>query len=251
MGKLTNLNPSKALTEADMPPGMATDNEVTVALNAHVNAANPHPIYLTQAEADAMYRQSSVAYFVTAPLPTANIAGNSIGFGWNSVQSGQGIAELVNYAGLGGGDAFNFFRMPGNAIAAPSLSNRVSRIDISGGYVQTSDARLKTDFCIAPGLDILTKLSPVQYNHWSCDGFDRENGKLKLGKFSTTKIGFVAQEVQKVLPQAVSVPSSEEELWGIDYNCILACAVQAIRDLKLEVDQLKKEVVELRSQVPA
>ena len=232
-----------------MPPGMATDNEVTVALNAHVNGADPHPIYLTQAEADTRYRQSSVSYFVTAPLPTASVAGNSIGFGWNSVQSGQGIAELVNYAGLGGGDAFNFFRMGGNAVATPSLSNRVSRIDISGGYIQTSDERLKTDFRIAPGLDILTKLSPVQYNHWSCDGFDRENGKLKLGEFSIAKIGFVAQEVQKVMPEAVSIPTSIEELWGIDYNCIVACSVRSIQELHDRLEQQQQEIAELRSQL--
>jgi hypothetical protein len=308
MGRLTNLNPSKPLTEADMPSGMATDIEataaataainahvaaadphtqyltqargdarvtvginahvaaadphtqyltqargdarVTVGINAHVAAADPHTQYLTQAEADELYRQTSVAYFSTAPLPPGNVAGNSIAFGWNSVQSGQGIAELCNYAGLGGGDAFNFFRMGGNPTTPPTLSNRVARIDISGSYVQTSDERVKSAFSQAPGLDAIMALKPMTYLHWSVNGFNESTGSFELGT-SKPKIGFVAQQVASILPQAVSVPSSEEELWGIDYNCILACAVQAIRDLKLEVDQLKKEVVELRSQVPA
>lgn len=240
---------SNPITESQIPPPVARDAEYIAADAAHVAATDPHPGYLTQAEGDARYRQNSVAYFVTAPLPTANVAGNSIGFGWNSVQSGQGIAEIINYSGLGGGDAFNFFRMGGNAVATPSLSNRVSRIDISGGYIQTSDKRLKTDFRIAPGLDILTKLSPVQYNHWSCDGFDRENGKLKLGEFSIAKIGFVAQEVQKVISEAVTIPTSIEELWGIDYNCILACAVRSIQELYELLQQQQQEINQLRAKL--
>jgi hypothetical protein len=60
MGKLTNLNPSKVLTEADMPPGMATDAETTAAINAHTGAADPHTQYLLQSEGDARYRQISV-----------------------------------------------------------------------------------------------------------------------------------------------------------------------------------------------
>jgi hypothetical protein len=60
MGKLTNLNPSKVLTETDMPPGMATDAETTAAINAHTGAADPHTQYLLQSEGDARYRQISV-----------------------------------------------------------------------------------------------------------------------------------------------------------------------------------------------
>src|SRR4028118_323122 len=55
MGELINLNPSKPLTEADMPPGMATDTETSTAIAAHVAATDPHTQYPTQAEGDARY----------------------------------------------------------------------------------------------------------------------------------------------------------------------------------------------------
>lgn len=239
---------STPLTDSDIPSAIARDTEVTAAINGHLAATDPHAQYLTQAEADGLYRQNSVAYFSTAPLPAGNVAGNSIAFGWNSVQPGQGIAEICNYAGLGGGDAFNFFRMPGNPTTSPTLSNRVSRIDISGSYVQTSDERVKSDFSSAPGLEAVLKLQPARYNHWSCAGFSEEEGIIR-GNFSITKIGFVAQEVQKIIPEAVSIPSSREELWGIDYNCLLACAVQAIQDLNFQLNRLKEEVAELRKKV--
>jgi len=61
MGRLTDLNPPKALTDADIPGGVARDAEVTAAITAHVNAVDPHPVYLTATEGDARYRQSTTA----------------------------------------------------------------------------------------------------------------------------------------------------------------------------------------------
>lgn len=55
MGKLTNLNPPKALTESDLPGTMSTDAEVTAALAAHLAAADPHLQYPTQSRGDARY----------------------------------------------------------------------------------------------------------------------------------------------------------------------------------------------------
>ena len=242
MGKLTNLNTAVALTNSDIPAAIARDAEVTAAMNAHLAASDPHSQYLLPSEGDARYRLSSTAFFTAAPLPPGSVAGNSIAISWNSVQGGLGIAELCNYAGLGGGDAFNFFRMPGSDILSPSLSHRVARIDISGGYIPTSDERLKSNFSPAPGLETLMALTPLRYTHWGCAGFDEETQTLKLGNFFTRKLGFLAQDVQKVIPEAVSIPSSSEELWGIDYNCILACAIRSIQELKQEVDELRSQL---------
>lgn len=75
MGKLTNLNPSKALTEADMPATAAMDAEVAAAINAHVNAADPHPVYLTSSEGDTRYVRAITTTF-TVDLP--NLAPNGL-----------------------------------------------------------------------------------------------------------------------------------------------------------------------------
>lgn len=179
-----------------------------------------------------------IPLLVKAPLPTASLGGNSFATSWNSVQLGQGIAELCNYAGLGGGDAFNFFRMPGNADAVPTLTNRVSRIDINGAYVQTSDSRVKSGFLPAPGLSVILALLPQKYQHWECLGID-ENKTLKLGKTFKNKIGFVAQDVQKILPEAVPITGSEEELYGIDYSQFIPVLVQAIQELEGQVKELR------------
>lgn len=177
-----------------------------------------------------------------APLPTAESAGNSFVVSWNSIQPGLGIAELCNYAGLGGGDAFNFFRMPGAEAVAPTISNRVARIDINGAYIQTSDKRAKSNVSPAPGLTAILALRPLRYKHWNCVGFDEKLKSLKLGTIYTDKIGLLAQDVQKPLPEAVSTPESEAELLGIDYSVIVSCAVKAIQELEAQVQELRSQI---------
>ena len=44
-----------ALTDGDIPAGIARDSEVAAAIGAHEAAADPHPGYLTAAEGDAAY----------------------------------------------------------------------------------------------------------------------------------------------------------------------------------------------------
>jgi hypothetical protein len=85
MGRLTNLNPSKALTEADMPPGMATDTEVTVALNAHTSAADPHSQYLIHEIKiiDTLTAASQGGYTTIAHgLNSGNISSVSVMVSW-------------------------------------------------------------------------------------------------------------------------------------------------------------------------
>jgi len=67
MGKLTNLNPSKPLTEADIPGSIARDAEVTAAINAHNAATDPHLQYATQARGDARYFRGRTQVYTLDP----------------------------------------------------------------------------------------------------------------------------------------------------------------------------------------
>jgi predicted FMN-binding regulatory protein PaiB len=58
------------LTDTDIPAAITRDTEVTAAINAHVAAADPHPVYLTQTEGDGRYRQSATA-LSDADIPVA------------------------------------------------------------------------------------------------------------------------------------------------------------------------------------
>lgn len=72
------------------------------------------------------------------------------------------------------------------------------------------------------------------------------------------KSGLIAQDVQKVLPEAVTVGSEVSDVLdkdcnkienplALDYNAMSALYVEAIKELKSQIDELKAEVAELKS----
>ena len=72
------------------------------------------------------------------------------------------------------------------------------------------------------------------------------------------KAGLIAQDVQKVLPEAVTVGSEVSDVLdkdcnkienplALDYNAMSALYVEAIKELKSQIDELKAEVAELKS----
>jgi len=86
-------------------------------------------------------------------------------------------------------------------------------------YVAESDARLKTNIEPTPyGLNEILALTPRKFN-W-IDGGDVENN------------GFIAQEVEEVLPALVA----EGQWKSVDYQGITSIIVKAIQELKATVD---------------
>jgi len=173
---------------------------------------------------------------VRAVLPPATIGANSSAVGHSST----GTTDFCNYPGTNTGDAYHFYRLPGNTAGVPGPGNRISRIDATGTYFQISDRRVKTSFAPAPGLDVIRQLEPLTYKHWEVLGHDI-NEKFKLGKF-WNKIGFIAQDVGRILPQAVTAPDSESDFHSLDYNCLLTCAIQAIKELEQRIVELEQPI---------
>ena len=110
------------------------------------------------------------------------------------------------------------------------------KVDNSGNTTATgnvtaySDARLKTNVnTINDALSIVGKLRGVSFD-W------KESGKRS--------IGVIAQEVEKVLPELVLTsqvldPTGESEVKSVDYGKIVSVLINAINELKAEVDKLK------------
>ena len=105
-------------------------------------------------------------------------------------------------------------------------------VSVTGALVATgdvtafSDARLKTDIhTINNALGIVGKLRGVSYK-W-----------LKDGKPS---IGVIAQEVEEVIPEVVLTTQHEDkEVKSVDYGKIVGVLINAINELKTEIDELK------------
>jgi Chaperone of endosialidase len=64
---------------------------------------------------------------------------------------------------------------------------------------------------------------------------------------STNQVGFIAQEVQKVYPQLVAQSSTGD--LSVNYTGMVPVLVEAIKDLKAQIDALKKEIEEIKKKM--
>jgi len=137
--------------------------------------------------------------------------------------------------------AYNFFT--GNA-------NGVDQIRLRGDgviYAQNttvqsiSDARLKENVRNATeGLNVINALRPVRYDWKPGFGNDRKD-----------QLGFIAQEIETVFPEAVSewkVSNDDQEAYKtVGPGALIPVLVKAIQELKAELDATKAKVAALES----
>jgi len=93
-------------------------------------------------------------------------------------------------------------------------------------FLTTSDYRLKEDLQTIKGLEIIRKIKVYDYKWKSEDS--RMNGVL-------------AHELAEILPYAVSGVKDGERMQGVDYSKIVPVMIQAIKELKAELDTLKNK----------
>ena len=109
--------------------------------------------------------------------------------------------------------------------------------DVTAFY--SSDVALKENITNIPNpLDALKKLNGVLFD-WKKEYIDKRGGED--GYFVRKKdVGVIAQEVRKVLPEIV-VERTNGYL-GVDYKRIIPLLIESIKELKQEVEDLKKKV---------
>ena len=105
----------------------------------------------------------------------------------------------------------------------------------SVAYNTTSDYRLKENVVEMTGaLNRVSQLKPSRFNF--------------IGDIDTTVDGFLAHEVQEIVPEAISGEKDEvdeegnPEYQGIDQSKLVPLLVGAIQELKAEIELLKTEI---------
>ena len=68
-----------------------------------------------------------------------------------------------------------------------------------------------------------------------------------LEKDSKKQIGFIAQDVEEIIPELVNTDNSGDQYKSIAYGNVTALLVEAIKELRKEVKDLKDEIRELKS----
>lgn len=117
----------------------------------------------------------------------------------------------------------------------------LTSITTTGGIVTalsgTSDARLKNYVGYQDGLEVINKIRPVKYQ-WNQKG--HEITGLSIEQWF---VGFIAQDIQKVIPEAITSKTAEGFL-NVDDRPILAAAVNAIQSLYARVRALEQRLLE-------
>lgn len=129
------------------------------------------------------------------------------------------------------------FTLPNSATATEGQARAQS-------WTTYSDSRIKTEQRpLAYGLREIMRLQPRAYTqHSGCV----EHGTFKCEDAtggSAQTIGFIAQEVEQVIPEAVQKPEDPaNQLYGMSYDKLIPVLVKATQELKTENDTLKAQL---------
>ncbi|MCW0484649.1 tail fiber domain-containing protein [Gaoshiqia sediminis] len=103
----------------------------------------------------------------------------------------------------------------------------------SGEVTAYSDKRLKSDVKpLSTAIDKISKLNPVEY--------------IKDDKKS---IGFIAQELREIYPEFVLGVETENSYLSVNYSQIVAVLTKSIQEQQAMINELQKEVKELRNKI--
>jgi len=91
-----------------------------------------------------------------------------------------------------------------------------------------SDERLKTEIeTINDALNKVCQMRGVSFKRTDNDG--------------RTSVGVIAQEIEKILPEVVREDKTEDKIKSVAYGNIVGVLIEAIKELKNEIEELKKE----------
>ncbi|MCU0359178.1 MAG: tail fiber domain-containing protein, partial [Bacteroidia bacterium] len=122
----------------------------------------------------------------------------------------------------------NFRPWSDNTKTLGTSGNRWISVHAVNGVIQTSDARLKDNIIdLNYGLTEVLKLRPVSYK-W-------KNGDGRI------KLGLIAQETDKIIPEVVAKPENDTAYYGMMYSDLIPVLIKAAQELNTKIELLQKE----------
>jgi len=186
--------------------------------------------------------------------------------GYYALYNNDKVADLVHYKSHDGGfcntaigvraDVASFNLNNATAIGYRAIvtgsntvqlgNTKVTNVNTSGNITAnavqlSSDKRLKTNIIpIKNGLSIVMQLNPVHYY---------KKNSIESNDYSKKENGFIAQEIQKVLPYLVSKGSDKDKLLSVDYTSIIPVLTKAIQEQQKQIEEQQKQIDELKALV--
>lgn len=165
--------------------------------------------------------------------PSTSVAGDLAFYYYNGVSNARSEAMRVTYGGnvgIGTNNPSYLLHVNGTAYA-------------TGAAGALSDIRHKKDVHVLNdgAVAIITRLKPVSFQ-WKDPRDDGMKGK---------QFGFIAQDVEKVLPEIVLTQNNDEKTKGLKPTELIPFLTKAVQELSAANDNLRSELDELRSEIDA
>ncbi len=215
--------------------GNETINYVDLGMNSGTYTNTTNPIL---AGANNGYLYSTGKDFV---IGNGSSGRNLIFFtgGYATTNEAMRISSAGN---VGIGNSSPVDKLSVGGVVAPAADNaytlgkstaRWSAVYATNGVIQTSDARLKTNIRpLGYGLKEIMQLTPVRFN-W------------KDNPSADSKIGLIAQEVRKIIPEVVAGDEKKEYL-GMNYAELIPVLVNAIKEQQQEILDIRHRIDALK-----
>jgi hypothetical protein len=157
------------------------------------------------------YLQSVTTTDLTAKLPLVlNPTGGNVGIGVNNPSQALQVV--------------------GNIVASGTVT--------ATSFPTSSDARLKSNVVgINNGLSKIMQLNPVNYDK-----------KISLdGAATLNENGFIAQELQKIMPELVSESKDKDKLLSVNYTAIIPVLTKAVQEQQAIIEKQQMQINELKA----
>lgn len=151
------------------------------------------------------------------------------GYSYGSTISSTGIASRVRAGDNVSGTLIQFERADATVVGS------ITHNGANTAYNTSSDSRLKhdiTDTSLSLDTVLNLKVHDFKYNSDST---------------GTTYTGFIAQELQQLYPEAVSVMDKNTGYLGVDYGKLTPLLAKGIQDLNTKVDGIQSQVDTLKN----
>ncbi len=156
--------------------------------------------------------------------------GDTILDNFNEWKANEFVRGGWHFYNAGGVDQWLTIRDNGVWIDGSAPDLRVGRNGSFDNVEIRSDRRSKDNIVkIENALDKVCTLTGNTYT------LNHKNGT------SSISAGLIAQEVQEVLPEAVTVDNDEDALLRLNYNAVIALLVESVKELKAEIEELKSK----------
>lgn len=123
-----------------------------------------------------------------------------------------------------------------NLTSSGRATQRWSAVFAANGTIQTSDARLKKAVTnLGYGLSQVMQLRPVTFQ-WK----DSNEGR--------TYLGLIAQEVEKVIPEAIERSKEADSPLGMSYTSLVPVLIKAVQEQQATLDHKEAEIKAIKAE---